>query len=56
MSGPKELTILLSPFVIKSELAKFIKNLKFNLPNKNSKDLPPYLKKVIPHASRDFLE
>ena len=41
---------------LKSEVRKFIKKLKFNILNNNSEDLPPYLKKVIPHTSRQFIE
>ena len=58
MSGPDSFTAVAgsSLLTLKSEVRKFIKKLKFNLLNNNSENLPPYLKKVIPHASRQFLE
>jgi hypothetical protein len=55
MSGP----VLYSPISvlhINRGLAEYIKNLKLYLPNNNSQDLPPNLKKILPNVSKQFLE
>jgi hypothetical protein len=57
MSGPFLLSMSTNVEQLKNKLVeKYIKNLNTCLPNKNSEDLPSHLKKVMPNASKQFLE
>lgn len=57
MSGPFLLSMSTNVEQLKNKLVeKYIKNLNTCLSNKNSEDLPSHLKKVMPNASKQFLE
>jgi hypothetical protein len=59
MRDPEFFTMALVPsFNLKKELTKYIKKSEFNMLNydPNNSSLPLQLKKVIPNASRQFIE
>lgn len=56
MSGPFSLMSTNVEKLKNKLVKKYIKNLKLYIPNDNSEDIPYHLKKIMPNASKQFLE
>jgi hypothetical protein len=57
MRGPDLGVALITPIQLKKNLVEKLRdNFRFSLSNNISTDLPPHLKKVLPNATKEFLE